>query len=112
MLAIAMFGLTQTLAVHANIAGSLGPLDRWIGSAELHRLHHSTVPEDAGNFGTQLAIWDRVFGSYRRGRTPATVGVFAPGSYPGELQLRKLLLWPFGQATGLRWLPACCRTGG
>lgn len=107
LLAVAMFGLTQALAVHANIAGTLGFLDRWIGSAELHRLHHSTEPDDAGNFGTHLTLWDRVFRTYRHGREPAAVGVFAPGGYPGELQLRDLLLWPL-ESLRPGWRLHCC----
>ena len=84
------------------------PLDRLIGSARLHRLHHSTQEADAGNFGTALPLWDQVFGTYRRGAAPVAVGVFDPGRYPGELQLRALLLWPFGCASCLRAV-RCCR---
>jgi len=105
MLAIALFGLTQALAVHANIAGSLGLLDRLVGSAELHRLHHSTRADEAGNFGTALPLWDQVFGTYRRARVPDRVGVFAPSAYPGEFELGRLLAWPFRLP---RW--TCCRT--
>ncbi len=95
LIAVALFALTQSLAVHANVAGHLGPLDYLIGSAGLHRLHHSAREADAGNFGTALPIWDQVFGTYRRGAAPVEVGVFDPRRYPDELRLRQLLLWPF-----------------
>lgn len=95
LLMIALFGLTQSLVTHANVAGSIGPLDRLIGSAELHRLHHSTQESQAGNFGTALPLWDQVFGTYRRGAAPSTVGVFDPDAYPGEFELGRLLWWPF-----------------
>lgn len=108
LLAMALFGATQSLVVHANIAGSIGPLDRLIGSARLHRLHHSTREAEAGNFGTALPLWDQVFGTYRRGAAPVSVGVFDPGRYPDELQMRALLLWPFGCMPCLR-IVRCCR---
>jgi sterol desaturase/sphingolipid hydroxylase (fatty acid hydroxylase superfamily) len=35
---------------------------------DLHRVHHSVVPEEShSNFGTTLSVWDRIFGSYRVG---------------------------------------------
>jgi sterol desaturase/sphingolipid hydroxylase (fatty acid hydroxylase superfamily) len=95
IIAITAFGLLQSLATHANIAGTIGPLDYLIGSAELHRLHHSTREQEAGNFGTSLPLWDQLFGTYRRGPAPAQVGVFEPAKYPGELRLGALLAWPF-----------------
>lgn len=95
IIAITAFGLLQSLATHANIAGTLGPLVYLIGSAELHRLHHSTREEEAGNFGTSLPLWDQLFGTYRRGPTPTQVGVFEPAKYPGEFRLGALLAWPF-----------------
>lgn len=95
IIAITAFGLLQSLATHANIAGTLGLLDYLIGSAELHRLHHSTRAEEAVNFGTSLPLWDQLFGTYRRGATPAQVGVFEPARYPGEFALGALLRWPF-----------------
>lgn len=108
LIAVALFAQTQSLAVHANIAGHLGPLDYIIGSAGLHRLHHSTREDDAGNFGTALPLWDQIFGTYRRGVSPGEVGVFGPRRYPGELELRALLLWPFACGTCLR-VVRCCR---
>jgi len=94
-IAVAMFSIMQSLVSHANIAGHIGRLDYAIGSAVLHRLHHSTRERDAGNFGTALPLWDQIFGTYRRGPAPERVGVFEPWRYPGELALRALLLWPF-----------------
>lgn len=95
ILLVALFGITQSLVAHANIAGHIGWLDYVIGSAGLHRLHHSTDAAQAGNFGTTVPFWDQLFGSFRRGAAPAEVGVFSPSSYPGELELAALLDWPF-----------------
>lgn len=114
MLVIAMFGLTQSLVTHANIAGSIGPLNWLLGSAEQHRLHHSTDASEAGNFGTSLPIWDQLFGTFRTGAAPKQVGVFDPSVYPGELQTCALLAWPFRAAA--RFLAgrscACCAAAG
>jgi sterol desaturase/sphingolipid hydroxylase (fatty acid hydroxylase superfamily) len=102
LLAVALFGLTQSLVTHANIAGHIGWLDYLVGSATLHRLHHSTREAEAGNFGTTVPLWDQLFGTYRRGAAPRHVGVFDRARYPSELELGRLLAWPF------RGLTRCC----
>lgn len=113
VVAVALFGITQALATHANVAGTIGPLTWLLGGAELHRLHHSTNEAEAGNFGTTLPIWDQVFGTYRRGAEPATVGVFEPRRYPAESALGPLLMLPFKRATS--WVSCamkrCCPIG-
>ena len=101
VLAVALFGLTQALVAHANVAGTIGGLDYVVGSARLHRLHHSTREAEAGNFGTTLPFWDQVFGTFRRGAAPTRVGVFDPAAYPGEFALMRLLAWPLRGAR--RW---------
>lgn len=95
VVAISLFQLTQSLVTHANIRGRIGWLNYLIGSVELHRLHHSDEPADAGNFGTALPLWDQLFGSFRYRSPPAQVGVYTPDSYPGEHQLWALLAWPW-----------------
>jgi sterol desaturase/sphingolipid hydroxylase (fatty acid hydroxylase superfamily) len=74
----ALFITVQGIAVHANIRGSLGPLDRLIGSAELHRWHHSVIDAEAQNYSTAIPLWDQVFGSYvrRPGSAPQALGLF------------------------------------
>lgn len=94
ILAVALFGVTQSLVTHANVAGRIGWLEFVIGSAGLHRLHHSTEQAQAGNFGTTVPLWDQLFGTYLRAAAPTRVGVFAPARYPGELELGALLCWP------------------
>lgn len=95
LLAVGLFHLTQSLAVHSNIAGSLGVLTPWIGNAALHRVHHSDQPADAGNYGTDLPLWDRLFGTWRPPTPVAGVGVYEPAHYPGEHAVTALLLWPW-----------------
>lgn len=93
--ALAMFHLTQSLVAHANVRGGLGPLHRVLGNAALHRRHHSVRAADAGNFGTDLTVWDRVFGTYRDGTAPVAVGVFHPQHYPEARAWWRLMAWPF-----------------
>lgn len=94
ILAVALFGISQSLVTHANVAGGIGWLEWLVGNAGQHRLHHSTDETQAGNFGTTVPLWDQVFGTWRRDSEPTRVGVFTPDAYPGELDLGPLLCWP------------------
>lgn len=115
ILLVALFGLTQTLAVHTNMAGGLGWLDYLIGGPGLHRMHHSTRYEEAGNFGTTIPLWDHVFGTFRKPGSPGEVGLFDATPYPGEHETMALLRYPFSCGKSCRlhtlWLAArarCC----
>ncbi|MDZ7812849.1 MAG: sterol desaturase family protein [Ideonella sp.] len=72
-----MFMLLQSVAVHANVQGSIGPLARVIGSAQAHRWHHSTKSEEAVNFGTSVPLWDQLLGTWHWAEKsgPAEVGL-------------------------------------
>ena len=51
---------------HANLDYTLGPLNRWLGVAPVHRWHHKRDYEDAQvNYGEFWMIWDRLFGTFR-----------------------------------------------
>lgn len=102
--ATSMFG-------HANIR--LSPafdrlLRRLIVTPDMHRVHHSVErAETDSNFGFNLALWDRLFGTYRAqpaaGHEAMTVGlpIFRDAS---ELRLDRMLLQPLrrGEAGGTR----------
>ena len=72
-----------TLFVHANL--SLPPaLDRlarfFVVTPDMHRIHHSTLQRETNsNYGTMLAGWDRLFGTYREsaqaGQDGLTIGL-------------------------------------
>jgi len=51
---------------HSNLATGYGWIGRWlIISPRMHRLHHATSPAyHDKNFGFDLVIWDRLFGTY------------------------------------------------
>ena len=60
---------TSSLFTHAN-ASMLRKMDsflRWfIVTPDMHRIHHSHQTDEAlTNFGFNLSLWDRVFGTYR-----------------------------------------------
>ena len=68
---------------HANvrIPSSLERMVRWfIVTPDMHRVHHSVLPNETNsNFGFNLAVWDRLFGTYRaqpaKGHTDMTIGL-------------------------------------
>lgn len=94
----ALFSQTQSFATHANTRGTLGWLNYLIGSAELHRWHHSVKLDEALNFGTALPLWDQLFGTFRLPRAghvePGAVGVPASAEQPGEHDSLALLTYP------------------
>lgn len=51
---------------NAHLPGAIDRLLRWIiVTPDFHRVHHSANPRETdSNFGFNLAIWDRVFGTY------------------------------------------------
>jgi sterol desaturase/sphingolipid hydroxylase (fatty acid hydroxylase superfamily) len=60
----------SSLFTHANIRLPNG-LDRLLRVAivtpDMHRIHHSIEPiETNSNFGFNISVWDRLFGTYRR----------------------------------------------
>jgi sterol desaturase/sphingolipid hydroxylase (fatty acid hydroxylase superfamily) len=50
--------------IHANVKTDLGPLRYLLVSPQNHRVHHSLERRHFDkNFGTQLAVWDYLFGT-------------------------------------------------
>ncbi|MFW2388375.1 MAG: sterol desaturase family protein [Polyangiales bacterium] len=87
----------QSYAVHANIDVDLGWLGYFVMGPAHHRLHHSTVIEEAGNFASALTIWDIAFGTfvYESGLKPAAVGVEDPATFPSPTNVVRNQLHPF-----------------
>jgi sterol desaturase/sphingolipid hydroxylase (fatty acid hydroxylase superfamily) len=57
----AIFGMLQ----HSNIDVRLGRWNRVFSMAEVHRWHHSrTIREANTNYGSNLMLWDLVFGTF------------------------------------------------
>nr|WP_245198120.1 sterol desaturase family protein [Sphingomonas kaistensis] len=66
---------------------------------DMHRVHHSILPREThSNFGFNLALWDKMFGTYRHqpeaGHEGMTIGI-PHFREQRELKLHRLLLQPF-----------------
>ncbi|MBK8164508.1 MAG: sterol desaturase family protein [bacterium] len=83
--------------IHANLDVRLGALGYILNGPALHRWHHAERCEVRfRNFGTKLAIWDRLFGTaYEPDRRPLSYGL--PYRFPADDWLRQHLasLRPF-----------------
>jgi len=93
---------------HGNVRVSarLDGFLRWlVVTPDMHRVHHSILPEETNsNFGFNLPWWDRMFGTYRpapaAGHEKMTIGIdqFRDAR---ELRLDRMLSQPFrGEASG------------
>jgi hypothetical protein len=68
---------------HSNLRLPLGAdrlLRHLFVTPDMHRVHHSIVPREThSNFGFNLALWDRLFGTYRHqpeaGHEAMTIGI-------------------------------------
>jgi sterol desaturase/sphingolipid hydroxylase (fatty acid hydroxylase superfamily) len=91
----AVFGMLQ----HANVAMRLGPLNWIFSAAEPHRWHHSrTVAEANKNYGSNLIVWDLVFGTFflpADRQPPAAIGIADLPRFPTRYldQLAAPLRW-------------------
>lgn len=87
MLWAALFIQVQSMAVHANLPGRIGPLNWVLGSAEQHRWHHSVKAAEAHNYGTAIPLWDQLFRSwvYRPLQAPARVGWLESAERPARV---------------------------
>jgi len=97
-IALALFitGL-HNFIVHVNADIRLGKLGYLLMGPAHHRLHHSIVAEEAQNYGTTLAIWDQLFGTFIPAHdiSPRGVGVIAPDSFPPVDRVLQCQLHPF-----------------
>jgi sterol desaturase/sphingolipid hydroxylase (fatty acid hydroxylase superfamily) len=78
----AVFGMLQ----HSNIDVRLGGLNYVFSMAEPHRWHHSRNLDEANsNYGSNLILWDLVFGTFflpRDRQPPAAIGVGGMPRFP------------------------------
>ena len=76
-----------TFFIHANLKLGLGRLSWLVDGPQVHRIHHSKLPEHFDrNFAAFFPIWDVIFGTYYHpGR-----GEFPPTGVTGELQVTTL----------------------
>ncbi|WP_325893751.1 sterol desaturase family protein [Grimontia sp. NTOU-MAR1] len=88
---------------HSNVAIPLS-IDRWVRKVlvtpDMHRVHHSIHRyESDSNFGFNLAIWDRLFNTYRaqpeEGHYGMTIGIKSQREEKHVVWLTGLLALPF-----------------
>lgn len=92
--ATAMFNHAN-LRLPARLDRALRPV---LVTPDMHRVHHSAVEQETNsNFGFNLALWDRLFGTYRAqpaaGHDAMTIGI-EQFRDPGELRLDRMLTQP------------------
>jgi sterol desaturase/sphingolipid hydroxylase (fatty acid hydroxylase superfamily) len=87
---------------HGNVRLPQGleqKLRRLVVTPEMHRVHHSIVPEETNsNFGFNLPWWDRVFGTYRDKPAAGHIGMvigIEDFREPRDLRLDQMLIQPF-----------------
>lgn len=75
---VATFTSVNGLLQHANVDFRTGLLDRFLATATMHRWHHSpNMAESNSNFGSNLIVWDLLFGTRLKPahREPREVGL-------------------------------------
>ena len=90
-----------------NLPKGLDRVLRWLlVTPDMHRVHHSVEDNEANsNYGFNLSIWDRLFGTYidqpRAGHQGMTIGIHKYRDPKQVDQLPGMLLLPFiGKVTG------------
>lgn len=103
----------SSLFTHADFAfpPRLDRALRWVAvTPSMHRIHHSLRREETdSNYGFNLSLWDRVFGSYRARPAQSEFSMpigLPPWRDPAALGLWALLLQPFRRAPIVRPSPA------
>jgi len=104
------FSLIDNLK-HSPVWVSYGPrVGRWLISPAHHQLHHSIEPRHWGcNRGSNLAIWDRLWGTlYVPGREPEEFRMgLGDGTEPKWNSVWRMYLMPFAGCA--RWAAAALR---
>ncbi|WP_076417087.1 sterol desaturase family protein [Colwellia sp. UCD-KL20] len=94
---IFLFNFLGSNLRHSHIWLSFGnPIENWIISPAQHQIHHSTNPKHFDkNFGTALAIWDRIFGSHITAKGEQVLSYGVGKNNPDHSSLIKVYLSPF-----------------
>ncbi len=106
VLAIIIFEVILNLTAmfnHSNVRIPFG-LDaiirKFIVTPDMHRVHHSVIPKETNsNYGFNLSIWDRLFGTYieqpKEGHLDMQIGLNAYRDVRASQDLDQMLLIPF-----------------
>jgi sterol desaturase/sphingolipid hydroxylase (fatty acid hydroxylase superfamily) len=92
---VTMFTAYWSYLTHANIRLPLGPLSPLLLGPQVHRIHHSRLPEHQNhNFAAFFPIWDVLFRTYYRPRWNEFPDTGLAGE-PGRPGIAKVLFAPF-----------------
>jgi sterol desaturase/sphingolipid hydroxylase (fatty acid hydroxylase superfamily) len=93
---IFLFNVLGSNLRHSHIWLSFGnTVENWIISPAQHQIHHSTNPKHFDkNFGTALAIWDRMFGSHIKAKGEQVLSFGVGKHNPDHSSLLKVYLSP------------------
>ena len=75
---VSAFTGVNGMVQHANADLRYGWLNQVFATADLHRWHHSNIMDESNhNFGSNLIVWDRIFGTWLlpEGRAHPEVGL-------------------------------------
>lgn len=65
--------------IHTQLIGKLGILEYIFVTPSHHRVHHASNPEYLDkNYGDVLIIWDKLFGTFKKGEGEITYGITKP----------------------------------
>ncbi|RME27139.1 MAG: sterol desaturase family protein, partial [Deltaproteobacteria bacterium] len=82
---------TVGMLQHSDLGLRTGWLSWVLATPDIHRIHHSTeLPEGNSNYGSNLLLWDHIFGTFTPpDHRPAAVGIAGvdvPPGYVGHLR--------------------------
>jgi sterol desaturase/sphingolipid hydroxylase (fatty acid hydroxylase superfamily) len=80
LLVLAMVALNRLSQywVHTEMIGKLSWLDPWLNTPSNHRVHHALQRGGVrANYGSNLMLWDRCFGTYNSERAQTAYGTDA-----------------------------------
>lgn len=97
---VALFGMIvamHAIISHFNVDMRMGWANYLFVGPELHRYHHSARPEEAGNYGSALSVFDQLFGTfvYRPGVPPRDLGVPQDAGLPEYDRTLAVMALPF-----------------
>jgi sterol desaturase/sphingolipid hydroxylase (fatty acid hydroxylase superfamily) len=77
--AVDAFNTLYQFWIHTRLVGKMGPLEKWINTPALHRVHHAINPRYLDrNYGGTFMIWDRLFGTYEPETEAPVFGLVKP----------------------------------
>jgi len=94
VLSMVAFNRLSQYWVHTEMIGKLSWLDGWLNTPSNHRVHHEARSGGArANYGSNLMLWDRCFGTYRAEQAQVSYGTDAGelGSNPLRIQFAGLI---------------------